>query len=460
MSQILKRQHRESEDFSGFVANSFLVLALISCLFISCSRPEKADPAGKGRTVITYWQNWTNVEGEANRRVVDAFNEAQDEIYVDFVTISEIDNKLLVAITGQSPPDVATVLWYSAHKYAAKRALVPLDDMMAKAGLSGDRYLPAVWDVCHMDGQTWCLPQTPASLALHWNKTLFEEAGLDPEHPPQTIAELDEMAEKLTIFDENGQIVQMGFLPAEPDWWNWSWGYYFGGKIWNGSDRFTIDDPMNIKAYEWVASYPQKYGRERVEEFRGGFGTFDSPENPFIAGRLAMEIQGVWMGNFIARHNPDLRYGVAPFPMADPSLRQNGYVESDVIVIPRGAKHIEEAFKFIEWTQRQDMLELLNLGQRKFSPLKEASPGFYENHPNPNIEVFFDLAKTEEFYCTPKTVLVTMWMDEMRAAYDGIWLGDKSAQEALQWVQERMQPQLDRVRSSKVVSGEHDSPDS
>lgn len=431
-----------------------LIISTLPFVFSACTQSDPVDPSGQGRTTITYWQSWTNFEGEANRRVVDAFNKAQDKIYVEFITVSQLDDKLLVAITGQTPPDVSTMLWYSAHRYAEKRALIPLDEMMKEAGLSSDRYLPCIWDMCRIGGQTVCLPQTPATVALHWNKTLFREVGLDTERPPRTIAELDEMAEKLTVVGKNGQYERMGFLHVEPGWWRWSWGYYFGGQIWNGSDRFTVDSPENIEAYRWLVSYPERYGRERVEAFRGGFGNFDSAENAFMSGRLAMVVQGVWMANFISRHKPDLDYGVAPFPTSDPSLPPPTYVEGDVIAIPRGSKHPKEAFEFIRWTQRQEMLELLAFGQKKFSPLKETTPGFFENHPNPNIDVFVELARSPNWFSTPKTVLNTLMMDEMQTAEESIWLGMQSPEDALQWVQDRLQPQLDRARANAPDTGD------
>jgi len=112
---------------------------------------------------------------------------------------------------------------------------------------------------------------------------MFAAAGLDPERPPRTTQELDEMAAKLVKFDSNGNIVQMGFLPTEPGWWNWGWGYFFGGKVNAGIEKLTPDDPANIKAFEWVTGYAEKYGREKTLSFRSGFGSFDSPQNAFVA---------------------------------------------------------------------------------------------------------------------------------------------------------------------------------
>ncbi len=85
-------------------------------------------------------------------------------------------------------------------------------------------------------------------------------------------------------------------------------------------------------------------------------GVYGSPEHPFLSGRVAMTNQGPWLANRIVEHKNDLDYGVAPFPVAasvyDPA-RPIGLLDSDVLVIPKGAKHPREAFEFIAYTQRQ-----------------------------------------------------------------------------------------------------------
>ena len=71
--------------------------------------------------------------------------------------------------------------------------------------------------MCFYRGSLYAIPTTPATTALHWNKKLFREAGLDPDSPPRTIEELDAVAQRLTK-REGGKIVQVGVLPAVPGW--------------------------------------------------------------------------------------------------------------------------------------------------------------------------------------------------------------------------------------------------
>src|SRR5262249_46689338 len=163
------------------------------------------------------------------------------------------------------------------------------------------------------------------------------------------------------VRDPSGQIVQAGFLQAEPGWWNWGWGYFFGGKLWDGRSRITTDDRQNVRAFRWVKSYSDKYGSKDIQLFQSGFRNFSSPQNAFIDGKVAIVLQGVWMYNFIDNYNPSLEWGAAPFPYpADrPDLANSTPVGLDVLAIPRGAKHVVQAWEFAKFVQSQEGMELL-----------------------------------------------------------------------------------------------------
>ena len=253
------------------------------------------------------------------RAVVDDFNASQSRIFVDFSTVSQIDRKLMLATAGGVPPDVAGVYSASLPVYSENNALMPLDRMAAAAGIERENYIDVIWQMCSHRGHLWALPSTPSCLALIWNKKLFREAGLDPEHPPQSIRELEEMNAKLVRYRSDGKLQSIGYLPEEPGWWPGLWPAWFGGKLWDGQRNVTANSPENIQAYEWIESYPKRFGADSLLGFREGFGNFASPQNPFFTGRVAMVLQGVWIYNFIKNYAPaDFEWGVAPFPSVDP----------------------------------------------------------------------------------------------------------------------------------------------
>ena len=151
------------------------------------------------------------------------------------------------------------------------------------------------------------------------------------------------------------------------------------------------------------------------------------------------------MYNFITKFSPQLEWSAAPFPYpADrPDLRGQCIADEDVLMIPRGAKHPDEAFEFIKFVQSQKGMELLCLGQRKHSPLIKVSADFYAKHPNPFIKLFNDLPRGQHVYCQPKMGIWPEYEDEMKNAFEEVSLMKKSPQEALDAVQARIQPKLD-----------------
>src|SRR5450432_2042600 len=219
-----------------------LTLLLGGAALCSCSPSQNKQAPRR----ITYWEKWTGFEGEAMDAVVDDFN-AQEvahaqvdpsyaPIEVEKVTISNVEQKLLIAIAGGNPPDLAGNYSFYVAAYADGGALMDLGPMLAKSGFDRSAYIEHYMQLGEYRGKTWAVPIVPASIALLTNKRLFKEAGLDPEKPPVTIEELDEYAAKLTKWEvtlpsgekqiETGylpnvpasqkRLVQAGFLPGEP----------------------------------------------------------------------------------------------------------------------------------------------------------------------------------------------------------------------------------------------------
>src|SRR5207248_932846 len=146
---------------------------------------------------------------------------------------------------GGNPPGLAGFWSNNTFTFADMGALIPLDDYIARDHFDTSKYIDVYIQYCQYRGKTWCLPTTPATVALHWNKDLFKakaekltEAGLDPNRPPRTLRELEQYAEMLTVRDDaTRKIIQMRFLPTEPGWWNWAWGNYWGGKLYDGDKK-------------------------------------------------------------------------------------------------------------------------------------------------------------------------------------------------------------------------------
>jgi ABC-type glycerol-3-phosphate transport system substrate-binding protein len=427
------------------------VVALLGC---GCAR----GPAD-GRVHITYWEKWSGFEADAMRAVVARFNAAQTGIVVEFTSISGIARKLLTATAGGNPPDLAGIWSSSLPSYAEHGALVPLDGYVQRAGITSNTYVPVYWRMCQYRGHTWALPSTPGSTALIYNKTLFRRAGLDPERPPRTMAELDAYAAKLTVYDAHSNIVQLGFLPTEPGWYNFAWIHYFGGAVWDETNKITYATPAGRAMFDWIAAYSRRYGVKAVQQFSAGFGNFASPQNAFLAGKVAMELQGVWMHNFIEKYAPGLDWGAAPFPAVDGIEPPVVYTEADVLVIPRGSPHPDAAFAFIRFVQEQTNMELLCRGQLKASPLAQVCPTFFATHPHPYLPLFYETTFSPRAFTTPAFSIHEEMVREVNVAIDGVRLLRLAPDDAAALLQSRGQRALNRMLAQRARRGENILPE-
>ena len=376
----------------------------------------------RGRVVVTYWEKWSNAEARAMQDVVDAYNLSQNRVYVNFVSMSQINQKLLIATAGGDPPDIAGTFASQVAPCAANGTILPLVDLQRSGVISEERYKPFVWDICAPDGKTaYAAGATPVVNALYYNKEMFGAAEISP---PGTMEEMDAAAERLTVRNASGEIQRLGFLPTEPGWYDYDYGVYFGNDLYDREhDTFAIRSAANVAAYAWYQGYAARYGAKNLNAFRAGFGDFNSPANGFICGKLAMVIQGPYFAAFIARNNPGLRYGVVAVPLAAGKAGDRVLADLDVWVVPRGAKHRAEAMEAIAFFSRQQELEELCGKHGKPSPLREVSTSFLQGHPNPYIGLFEGLCLSPGVQTLPGSPVWERARAQLDQSTAAIWTG-------------------------------------
>ncbi len=458
--------------------SALLGLAALGVLILG-PRPGATRP--KSRVVVSYWEKWTNKEAEQMQRIVTDFNNtvgARQGIYVEYLSMSSINQKTLVATAAGVPPDVAGVWDGQIPQFAAIDALEPLDDMARAHGITESYYKTVYWKGCSYNGHLYGLVSTPAAVALHYSKPIFKAesvrlraAGLDPNRAPRTLEELDRYAGILDKFDSHKRLLRSGYLPMEPGWWLSMTAYWFGGQIFDPkTQKFTLTDPNVVRGYNWVRSYSQKLGKDSMSEFRSALGGFDSPQNPFMVGKLAMEQQGPWLANYIENNAPKLNrvltsdkraelswpiekrranyvWGAAPFPSLVPGAPEATECPFDVLIIPRGAKHPKEAFEFIAFVNSQKEMEKLCMMHCKNSPLSQVSKYFIEKHPNPYIQVFERLASNPKAFGVPSIAIWPEVNDELNNVAQKVYLLEDTPENALREAQTRLQEKYDRFQA-------------
>lgn len=413
-----------------------------------------------GRLVLDYWEKWTGHEGSAMQAIVDEFNASQNKLFVRYLITNTVHQKAMIAILGGNPPDIIGLNSFSIPTYADANALLPLDDLAPAHGVHLNDYAPGMHAVMRFGGRWFGTINTAGTLALYWNKSIFSQhaeqlraRGLPPDHAPATIEELDSANQVLSRCEKNAPLGtapldRAGFLHMEPGWWSWIWPQMFGGSLYDPSrDAAIADAPACLRAYEWMQRTSKLLGVEHVQKFQAGLGPYGTPQQGFLTGKVAMVVQGPWLANEIRKRAPQLDYGVAPLPMTEQLVNHREpltCIDTDVLVIPSGAKHPEASMQFIAYTQRQRNAEALATAHCKGSPMARVSDDFLAEHPNRGVALHSSMARSPRAFVSPATPAWTEYKDVIDSAAQDIWKHALPASAALANVQRAGQAIFDR----------------
>ncbi|MGX1827279.1 ABC transporter substrate-binding protein [Paenibacillus taichungensis] len=349
---------RRSKKFAFPILVYFLAMSL---LVTACStKGDSSDQAGEGNTTVTMWHGLTSIDLDNLNKVVKAFEEKNPTIKMKLVYTESSegsDQKLLTAVAGGNPPDVALFDRFKVGTWAAQGSLTDLSSMAAESGIRKEMYYPFAWEESSYQGKLYAMPMDTDSRLLVYNKDHFTEVGLDPNKPPQTIAELEAAAEKLTIKDGK-RFKRIGFIPWYSQGWLYTWGWTFGGEFQDATTgKITANDPKVVEALQWMTDFGKKYNVEDIAGFTSAAGTEEM--DPFISGQVSMKISGNFTVKGIEKFKPDLDYGVAPIPTPT-GTNFTTWSGGGSAIIPKGAKNVAAAWKFLEFLGKEEGQTLLN----------------------------------------------------------------------------------------------------
>ena len=399
----------------------FTIISLViaaSMLLAACGGGQAQD-----ETVLRVWIQW----GDNPQQIQELFDKYTTETGIKVeVTAPLEDDKILPALTGSNPPDVLVLSGGDLVKSFYAEGLVDELSGAIKAGnIDMNDFFPAPLTQCEQGDLILCLPWGTDLYALFWNKDLFEAAGFDPETPPQTMEQLVEYADKLTIVGADGKLEKVGFIP------DLSWSHSdlyarnFGG-FWYSDDgtKLTVNSQPMVEMLTWQQQFYTKYGVDNVLAFASGFGEYMSPDHPFYAGKVAMMVEGEWQTgpNFIPTFKPELNYGVAAFPPpADHPERAGTIVnQGTVAVIPSGAADKEASAKLLAWMMSPEVVAEEFCYNANLPTSKQAAEAACFKDLGPKFQVFVDLMASDNAFAVITTPISLELNDALGTAEEEI----------------------------------------
>jgi multiple sugar transport system substrate-binding protein len=390
---------------------------------------------------LTMWQQWGGGHEEQElQTAIQQYEHLHPDIQITQTPVTN-DAKILASITGGNPPDIIDLgTSVQLGAWATEGAVEPLGSLVKSAHLKLSDFVPSGLDAVTVNGQLYALPFMNFDIGLLYNKSLFKAAGLGPNDPPATIEQLDSDAAKLTKVSSSGTITQMGFVPDYPGPSQGqecpleSYGWLYGGNWYGKNGDPTPDTSPDIAALAWEKGFYTKYGPQKVANFVASAGAYLTAGDPFESGKLAMMFDGPWTLQYIKANNPKLApaIGTAKFPAPAGMATNDGttFVDTNPQLIPRGSKHVAQAFAFITWltTNTQLASEFANT-VANLPQLKDVPPFSLES--DSRFQLFEKEAASPAAHTWSQSKISSQYATELCQAQDSALIGGKSASSAL-----------------------------
>ncbi len=314
-------------------------------------------------------------------RIIDGyvkeFNQAQPNIQVEPVfagSYTESYSKILAAIRGGTPPDTAIMLSQNLNDILQQDIVIPLDEHIQAdaAQVKIDDFFPAFMLNSQQGGKVWSIPFQRSTPVMYYSKDAFKEAGLDPQKPPQTWAEMIAMGQKLVKRDSSGRVTRWGLvIPSAGgvDTWLFEALTIASGGLLYDANNTCCKVLLNSPAVEASMQLLRDLGNKDKVSPPGPVDWGTTP-NDFVAGKTAMIYHSTGSLGFI-RTNATFEFGTTFLPKNQrygaPTGGGNFYLFKATPPDRRKA-----AWEFIKWMTSTDLLARWSIDSGYVAPRKSS----------------------------------------------------------------------------------------
>ena len=154
--------------------------------------------------------------------------------------------------SGQAP-DVMFV--DNVRGYASEGQLAPLDAYIARDSFDLGDFYPRLLELSRYQGSYFGLPRDNDTKVIFYNRTLFQDAGLEPPRGDWTWTDLRNLANRLNRRDGAGRPLVHGFAFEANEWWQ-IWVWQNGGAVFDDPfqpRQVRLGEPAAVDALQFLA---------------------------------------------------------------------------------------------------------------------------------------------------------------------------------------------------------------
>lgn len=426
-------------------------LALISALGLSTS-------AALAQTQIKYVL-WDANQFPAYQQCAVAFQEQNPEIQVDIEQLGWDDywTNLTTGFVSGTAPDVFTNHLAKYPEFVTNEQLVDVQPLVEQDGVDVDNYIGELAALWQKDGARYGLPKDWDTIAVFYNKTMLEEAGIDPAvmedwtWNPEDGGSYQEVIAQLTL-DRNGnnglspdfdpgsvQQYGLAYNGAGDNSGQTEWSHYAASNGWTATngvwgDQYNFADPAFVETISWLEGLTnEKRFTPLVSDVAGVGGAAPL----FAAGQVAMTTDGSWrIGQYL---DSPFEVGIAKLPVGPEGRKSmfNGLADSIWV----GSKNQAEAWEWVKFLGSAECQNLVGAAGVVFPALQSGVDAAIETYSARGTDVtpFTEEATAENgTFLFPITDYASQISSIMLNALESIFISDAEVEPTLTQANEQV----------------------
>lgn len=333
-----------------------------------------------GPASITYGF-WDTAQEEAVNTQLAAFMEQYPDITVEpqIVPWADYWTKLQTGVAGGEIFDVFWINSASLPVYASKDTLLPIDPLIESGAIDPANFPAPLVEMYGWDGAQYGIPRDFDTIALFYNKDLFDAAGIAYPDDTWDWETFRATAEQLT--DDSAGIWGAGMQTSwQENYYNFI--YQNEGRLLNDDmTESLVDEPAACEAFEYLTGF-------FTDNLTPSIAIQQSnpvADSLFPAGQVAMMTGGSFRAGTYA--GADANIDVAPLPQ--------GKVRACVThglanVIWSGSEAPEAALALVNFLAGEEGERILGESGATIPALQGMQENWLAANPDMNLQVFID----------------------------------------------------------------------
>lgn len=391
---------------------SVLLVLALAALLAGCAAPVAAPaaPAADGAATAAAGEEaaaggltgklvYNSYQSDPAPREVDAalvaqFQEANPGLEVTHSTVAHEDFKQAIRtyLAASTPPDIMT--WFAGNRarfFIDKELIMDISDVFEQQGWLED-YPKGFVALSTVGDKQYFVPTSYYWWALYYNKTVLEEAGLEP---PTT---WDELLNACSVLKEKG-ITPISIGTKAP-WTAAAWFDYLNMRV-NGPEFHVnlmlgtekYDDPRVKKVFEYWA---QLLDNGCFTEDAAAYEWQDAV-TPLVQGEAGMYL----MGQFIMDSIPEdqrANFDFVRFPIIDPNVPIGEDAPTDGFFAAANSANPEAAKAFLAFIGSKEAQEYVAKELKRVPVHSGVDPSIFPPETLKGIELLQGADYVAQFY--------------------------------------------------------------